>query len=265
VDERLKGRTLRSGGALTDVAPTLLALLGIEVPEQMTGKSLLTVKPQKPSERIVFIILDGWGHSDDDYGNLIREANTPTMDRIILEYPSTNIAASGVAVGMPAGKVGNSEAGHLHIGAGRVILSSSSLIDKALQDGSFFRNPAMNEAMNIAINEGRPLHLLGIVSFYSSHGSVEHLYAILKAAKERGVQTAYHHALLGRRGERPEAGAAYIDDVEKFCEELGLGRVVTVMGRFWALDREENWDRVERAYRAIVDGVGVAVRDTGNP
>jgi 2,3-bisphosphoglycerate-independent phosphoglycerate mutase len=264
VDERLKGRTLRSGRALTDVAPTLLSILGIEAPEQMTGTSLLKGEPPEPTERIVFIILDGWGYSDDDYGNLIKVANTPTMDRIISEYPSTNIAASGVAVGMPEGKVGNSEAGHLHIGAGRVILSSSSLIDKAMEDGSFLKNPAMNEAMDIAMNEARPLHLLGIVSFYSSHGSVDHLYAILKAAKERGVTTVYHHALLGRRGERPEAGAAYIDDVERFCEKLGLGRVVTVMGRFWALDREENWDRVDKAYRAIVDGVGIAVKDTSN-
>jgi 2,3-bisphosphoglycerate-independent phosphoglycerate mutase len=102
--------------------------------------------------------------------------------------------------------------------------------------------------------------LLGIVSFYSSHGSVSHLYELLKMAKARGVTEVYHHGLLGRRGERPEAGARYIDDVEKFCEDIGLGRVVTVMGRFWALDREHNWDRVERAYRALTDGAGVEVR-----
>ena len=113
--------------------------------------------------------------------------------------------------------------------------------------------------MEIAKQENRPLHLLGIVSFYSSHGSVDHLYALLKMAKDRGVQVVFHHALLGRRGERPEAGARYIDDVEKFCKQLGLGQVVTVMGRFWALDREENWDRVEKAYRAMTEGKGVLV------
>jgi len=97
------------------------------------------------------------------------------------------------------------------------------------------------------------------VSFYSSHGSVEHLYSLLRMARDRGVPEVFHHALLGRRGERPEAGARYINDVEAFCEDLGLGRVVTVMGRFWALDREQNWDRVEKAYRALADGEGVEV------
>jgi 2,3-bisphosphoglycerate-independent phosphoglycerate mutase len=227
----------------------------------MTGSSLIVGENPEPAGRLLFVILDGWGHNDDDFGNMIKAANTPTMDRITAEYLSTTITASGEAVGMPAGKVGNSEAGHLHIGAGRVILSDSVRIDKALEDGSFFKNQAMNEAMDIAINEGRPLHLVGIVSFYSSHGSVDHLYAILQAAKERQVKTVYHHALLGRRGERPEAGARYIDDVEAYCDKIGIGRVVTVMGRFWALDREENWDRIERAYRAIIDGVGVPVED----
>jgi 2,3-bisphosphoglycerate-independent phosphoglycerate mutase len=261
VDDKLKKRSLQSGGSLTDIAPTVLLLSGIDIPEEMTGSALILGEPPEPAERLILIILDGWGYNNDSYGNLIKAANTPTMDRITAEYPCVNITASGEAVGMPSGKVGNSEAGHLHIGAGRIVLSDTSRIDKALEDGSFFGNLAMNEAMDIAINEERPLHILGIVSFYSSHGSVDHLYAILRAAKERRVKIAYHHALLGRRGERPEAGARYIDDVERFCGEIGLGRVVTVMGRFWALDREENWDRVEKAYRAIADGIGVAVED----
>ena len=261
VDDRLKKRSLQSGGSLIDIAPTVLVLAGIDRPEEMTGSCLIMGELPEPAERLILIILDGWGYNNDSYGNLIKAANTPTMDRITAEYPCATIAASGEAVGMPSGKVGNSEAGHLHIGAGRIILSDASRIDKALEDNSFFSNPAMNEAMDIAINEERPLHILGIVSFYSSHGSVDHLYAIMRTAKKRGVRIVYHHALLGRRGERPEAGARYINDVEKFCREIGLGRVVTVMGRFWALDREENWDRIEKAYRAIADGIGIAVED----
>ncbi len=261
VDEGMRGKRLIGGQSLTDVAPTLLTLMGVKVPEQMTGKSMVGPDDFGRRGRLVFIIMDGWGHNEDDFGNVIKKANTPVMDGLVAAYPFTTLAASGEAVGMPQGKVGNSESGHLHIGAGRVIQSDRIMIDEAISSGSFAKNEAFLRAMKTARDEGRPLHLLGIVSFYSSHGSVKHLYELLKMAKDAGVKEVYHHALLGRRGERPEAGARYIDDVEKFCEELGLGRVVTVMGRFWALDREENWDRVEKAYRAMVDGVGVEVAD----
>lgn len=260
--DKWKGLKLRDGGALTDVAPTLLKLIGMDPPPEMTGKSLFK-EPDKAAacDRIMLVIMDGWGHNPDPYGNLILEADTPVMDSISGEYPFTTLSASGEEVGMPKGKVGNSESGHLHIGAGRVVPSDRIRIDTAIKDGSYRTNTAFIEAMEKARDEGRPLHLLGIVSFYSSHGSVDHLYELLRMAKDIGVTEVFHHALLGRRGERPEAGARYIDDVEKFCEDLGLGRVVTVMGRFWALDREENWDRVEKAYRAIADGQGVEVPD----
>lgn len=260
VDDSLRRLKLREGGDLTDVAPTLLGLLGMGAPPEMTGKSLL-VQPDsiRFPPRILLIILDGWGQREEEFGNLIQKARTPVMDRLRDEYPATTLAASGEAVGMPAGKVGNSEAGHLHLGAGRRLLSDRARIDSAIADGGFFRNPAFLWTMSIAKQEDRPLHLLGIVSFYSSHGSVDHLYALLTMAREQGVKVVYHHGLLGRRGERPEAGARYIDDVEKFCEKISLGRVVTVMGRFWALDREHNWPRVEKAYRALTVGEGRGV------
>jgi len=261
VDHDARDLRLRDGGSLIDVAPTILPMMGLEVPPQMTGESLLAPgTSSKVYDRLILIIMDGWGHREEEYGNVINKADTPVMDAIMRDYPSTTLAASGEAVGMPAGKVGNSESGHLHLGAGRVIASDRIRIDRAIEDGSFRVNPAFTEAMDRAREEARPLHLLGIVSFYSSHGSVDHLYELLRMAKERGVKQACIHALLGRRGERPEAGARYIDDVEGFCEGLGLGRVVTVMGRFWALDREDNWDRVEKAYRALVDGQGVPVK-----
>ncbi len=262
VDENNKGAGLKQG-ALTDVAPTILHMLGLEKPEEMTGEALFESHTSRnEAERLLFIIMDGWGYNGDSYGNLIMKARTPVMDAICGSYPFTTLAASGEAVGMPQGKVGNSESGHLHIGAGRRVPSDRIRIDAAIKDGSFQENPAFMKAMQAAAKEKRPLHLLGIVSFYSSHGSVDHLCELLKMAKSAGVPGVYVHSLLGRRGERPEAGARYIDDVESFCEELGLGRVVTVMGRFWALDREDNWDRVEKAFRALADGQGIKVVDS---
>ncbi|MFH1279179.1 MAG: alkaline phosphatase family protein [Candidatus Eisenbacteria bacterium] len=257
-DGKADGIRAREGGALTDVAPTALALLGVEKPAEMTGRSLLEGLPEG-KRRAILVITDGWGHSDDLEGNLIAEASTPNMDRLRSTCPNTLIAASGEAVGLPAGTVGNSEAGHLHIGAGRTIYSDRLRIDRAIKDGSYRKNEAFLWAMDDAARNGKALHLLGIVSFFSSHGSLDHLLELLDAAKERGVEKVYVHSLLGRRGERPEAGAAYIQQVDDKCGELGLGRVCSVTGRFWALDREENWDRVEKAYRAIAFGDGLPI------
>jgi len=164
---------------------------------------------------------------------------------------------------MPSGTVGNSESGHLHLGCGRKIYADRYRIDKSLKDGLFDTNEAFLWAIDQAVREKKPLHLLGIVSFYSSHGSLDHLFGLMEAAKKRGVEKLYLHALLGRRGERPEAGARYISDVDKKCKELGLGEVATVIGRFWALDREENWDRIEKTYRALVNGEGRSGPDLG--
>jgi 2,3-bisphosphoglycerate-independent phosphoglycerate mutase len=253
---------LRSEGELGDVAPTILNLLGIKIPASMTGKNLcMNVSPSSPGKRVLFIIADGWGYNPERYGNLIAQARTPVMDRLMREYPNTLLKASGEAVGLPGGTVGNSEAGHLHLGAGRRIFSDRLRIDKAISSGSFFKNSAFLWAMQIARTEGLPLHLLGIVSFYSSHGSLDHLFALMRMAKQERVGELYIHALLGRRGERPESGARYTAKVEEECQRLGLGKVVTVMGRYFALDREQNWDRVKVAYRALVDGIGVHARE----
>lgn len=243
-------------GGLINIAPTLLDLLRIEKPQAMTGESLLREKSDPPAgnRKILLLILDGWGMREEKRGNLIARANTPHFDRLWGRYPHTLLKASGEAVGMPEGTVGNSEAGHLHIGAGRLILLDRVKIDKAVADGSFFRNPAFLWAMESAKQEGKTLHLLGIVSHYSSHGTIRHLFALLEMARRQGMKNVYVHSLIGRRGERPESGAIYVAKVEEKCAELGLGKVVTVMGRFWALDREENWDRIEKTYRALVEG-----------
>jgi 2,3-bisphosphoglycerate-independent phosphoglycerate mutase len=252
---------LREHGELSDVAPTLLELLGLNKPVEMTGHSLIETSTYKNGEfeKLLFLILDGWGMNKDSFGNMIDEAHTPNFDTIWAQFPHSTLEASGEAVGMPANTVGNSEAGHLHLGAGRRILLDRIRIDKSIEDESFFNNPAFRWVMQSAKDKNRALHLLGIVSFYSSHGTIDHLFALLQMAKDLGVREVYVHSLIGRRGERPESGSIYVDNVEKKCQSLSTGKVVTVMGRFWALDREENWDRLEKAYRALVFGEGTPV------
>ncbi len=258
-DPALRGVELADGESLTDVAPTLLHLLDLPQPREMTGHDLLPLSVPRRRRRVLLVIADGWGIRDDDYGNMIMEAETPAMDGLLRNYPSTRLQAAGKAVGMPSGTVGNSESGHTHIGAGRRILADRVRVNEAIEDGSFFENEAFLGAMRGAKADGTALHLLGIVSFYSSHGSVEHLNALLEMARRQEMPQVYHHAMLGRRGERVGSGAHYIEGVEKEMARLGVGAEVSVIGRFWSLDREENWDRIEKTYRWLVEGVGEPV------
>ncbi len=265
------GLQLPEGGSLVNVAPTALDLLGLPIPEVMTGTTMLpdgfadTMLGDR-DRRVLVLIVDGFGIGDQNAEpgwNLIKDARTPVMDGLMKDYPWVQVAAHGRAVGLPKGTVGNSESGHLHIGAGRVVYSDRLRIEADLETGDFGRNPAFCAMMDGAKKDGTALHLLGIVSFFSSHGSLDHLYALMETAKDRGVQEVYIHGLLGRRGERPEAGARYVGDMEKKAKELGLGKVATVIGRHWALDREENWDRIEKTYRALVHGDGMRVPANG--
>ncbi len=256
-----KDLKLASAGELTDIAPTILTLLGLAVPSVMTGRCLAEKQGGRPGveKRLLLIILDGWGHNDSVAGNLIARARTPVMDELLKRHPWTTLDASGTAVGLPEGTVGNSEAGHLHIGAGRRIYSDRLKIDEAIGKGGFFSNPAFTDVMSAAKKRDTALHLMGIVSFFSSHGSIEHLFALMEMAKRQGVKDLYIHGMLGRRGELPESGARYIRQVEEKCQSLGLGRVVSVIGRYWSMDREENWDRIEKTYRMLVYGDGEKV------
>lgn len=253
---------LRPRGELADVAPTVLQLLRLPIPAAMTGRSLLARYPDGWLDRkrkVLLVIADGWGWCEEAYGNLIAQAYTPVMDALVRQAPFALLEAAGPAVGMPEGAVGNSEAGHLHLGTGRRIPADRVRINETLRDGSFDRNEAFLWAMRSAKREGKRLHLLGIVSFYSSHGSVDHLLALMRLARKEGVPELYIHAMLGRRGEQPESGANYIALVEEEAAKLGLGQVVSVIGRFWSLDREGNWDRVAKAYRQLVYGEGFPV------
>jgi 2,3-bisphosphoglycerate-independent phosphoglycerate mutase len=268
------GATLRSGGELADVAPTVLSLLGLPIPAAMTGRSLIESAAGSSSAgnvrrvaapRVLLLILDGWGWSDESRGNLIAKAHPPRMNTLMRQWPYTTLRAAGEAVGLPADAVGNSEAGHLHIGAGRRIYSDRVKIDRAIADGSFFQNEAFLAAIRTARDRGTALHLMGIVSFFSSHGSINHLFALMDLARRECLGDLFIHAMLGRRGEIPESGAHYVGSIEEKAHEVGLGRVVSVIGRYWSMDREENWDRVEKTYRMLVYGEGTPCPDTEIP
>jgi 2,3-bisphosphoglycerate-independent phosphoglycerate mutase len=252
---------LRPGGELADFAPTVLEIMGLPRPEAMTGRSLLVEAPPFSNRRVLVLLLDGWGYREESYGNLITQAKTPVMDSLRVKYPFTSLRASGEAVGLPEGTVGNSEVGHLHIGAGRRVDSDRLRIDRAIRDGSFFENEAFLWAMRAAGRERKNLHLLGILSFFSSHGSVEHLRALLRLAAREKAERLYLHAMLGRRGERKESGHRYLEMIEKETGDLGCGKVASVIGRFWSLDREENWDRIEKTYRMLLYGEGIPVKE----
>jgi 2,3-bisphosphoglycerate-independent phosphoglycerate mutase len=260
-DSLLKGIKLKEKGELTDVTPTIFNILGLEKPGIMTGKSLLAKNPYEghARNRLLLLILDGWGINDETKGNLIKKAGTPSMDSLVNNFPNIRLDASGEAVGMPSGSVGNSEVGHLHLGAGRRIPSDRLRIDNAIKDRSYFENSVLLEAIRGAKSSNHNLHLLGIVSFYSSHGSIEHLKALLRMTKSEGFEKIYIHSILGRRGEHAQSGERYIDEIEQFTKKLNLGEVVTVIGRHWVLDREENWDRIEKAYKSLVYGEGKKV------
>jgi 2,3-bisphosphoglycerate-independent phosphoglycerate mutase len=251
------GVELRQGGSLIDVAPTMLALLGLPRPSEMTGRDLVVPGARRlQSSRALLLICDGWGVAAPGPGNLISQARTPVMDALSSRGAATILDAAGVAVGLPPGTVGNSEAGHLHLGAARVVQSDRVRIQKAIEDGEFFDNPALCWAAGRANASGARLHLMGIVSFFSSHGSLEHLFALLELARRAGGPEVFVHGFLGRRGEKPGSGADHLARVEDEAARLGVGRLVSVIGRRWALDREQNWDRIEKTYRLLVDGAG---------
>jgi len=255
---------LREKGRLTDIAPTVLHLLDLPRPAVMTGRTLIE-GPVPPAgaqgRRILLLILDGWGHRETLRGNLIAMAKTPVMDDLERTGGLSVLEAAGEAVGLPPGTVGNSEAGHLHIGSGRIIPSDRMRIKRSLEDGSFFRRPAFLKALHEARDGGKALHLMGIVSFFSSHGSMDYLHALLDLAEREGPDRVFIHAMLGRRGERQESGSEYVETVERRCLEKSPGKLVSVIGRYWSMDREENWDRIEKTYRMLVFGEGTRIRD----
>lgn len=206
---------------------------------------------------VVLCIMDGFGHNPSDYGNAIKAANTPRLDEFMKNDPMTYIGASGMDVGLPDGQMGNSEVGHTNIGAGRVVYQELTRITKAITDGDFFKNPAFMCAVENCKKYGTALHLIGLLSDGGVHSHNTHLYALLELAKRNGIKDVYVHCLLDGRDVPPASGVEYIKELEDKMSEIGVGKIATLMGRFYAMDRDNMWDRVGMAYRAMVNGEGV--------
>ena len=206
----------------------------------------------------VLMILDGYGLNDRVEGNAIKQANTPVMDKLMAEYPYVKGLASGMAVGLPEGQMGNSEVGHLNMGAGRIVYQELTRITKEIQDGDFFKNEALLHAVKNAKENGSALHLFGLLSDGGVHSHITHLFGLLELAKKEGLEKVYVHCFLDGRDTPPQSGKGYVQELTDKLAELGVGKIATVMGRYYAMDRDNRWDRVERAYNAITKGLGVS-------
>ena len=207
------------------------------------------------------IVLDGFGVSKQKKGNAIRAAKTPVLDRLRSEYAHTTLAASGADVGLPDGLPGNAEAGLLNIEAGRIVPQELPRVSRAIEDGTFFANPVLCAAVDACLEHGTSLHLMGLLSDGGTHASMDHLYALLKLAAVRGLRRVYIHGFLDGYDVRPGTGRSYVAQAQQWCAELGVGKIATLMGRSYAMDRDENWERVEEAYDALVYGDGAAGSD----
>ena len=204
----------------------------------------------------VLLILDGYGERKEKDGNAIALANTPVMDKLKKEFPYVEGQASGLFVGLPDGQMGNSEVGHMNMGAGRIVYQELTRITKAIEDGDFFENKALKEAVEHCKKENTALHFMGLVSSGGVHSHIEHIYGLLELAKRAGLKKVYLHAFLDGRDTPPDSGKSFLMEVEKKMQELGVGEIATISGRYYAMDRDKNYDRVEKAYRAMVDGTG---------
>ena len=200
------------------------------------------------------IIMDGFGLRAETAGNAIANAKKPHLDRLFAENPGCKLSASGLDVGLPEGQMGNSEVGHTNIGAGRVVFQDLPRITKSIADGDFFTNPAYCHAMDACKENGTSLHLMGLLSDGGVHSHLSHLFALLKMAKERGLEKVYIHAFLDGRDVSPTSGVDFVSETVEKCREIGVGKIATVMGRYYAMDRDKRWDRVEQAYDAMVYG-----------
>ena len=205
---------------------------------------------------VVLVVLDGWGIGREEPGNAVLAAATPTMDRLRARYPHATLRCSGEDVGLPAGQMGNSEVGHLNLGAGFVVYQWLTRLDKAIADGGFAANPTLLAAADRAREGGGTLHLLGLVSDGGVHSHLRHLEALLRLARDRGLDRVAVHAFTDGRDTAPDGGLAYVASLERTMAELGVGRIATLSGRYFAMDRDNRWERTARAYGALVHGLG---------
>ncbi|MCI8407830.1 MAG: 2,3-bisphosphoglycerate-independent phosphoglycerate mutase [Lachnospiraceae bacterium] len=209
----------------------------------------------------VLMILDGYGLNDEKRANAILEGKTPVMDKLMAECPFVKGYASGMAVGLPDGQMGNSEVGHLNMGAGRIVYQELTRITKEIEDGEFFKNEALLKAVANCKENNSDLHLFGLLSDGGVHSHITHMYGILELAKKEGIENVYLHAFLDGRDTAPTSGKGFVEDAQNKMKEIGVGKIATVMGRYYVMDRDNRWDRVEKAYKAIVEGTGETAVD----
>ena len=205
---------------------------------------------------IALIIMDGYGLNPDTKGNAIAQANTPYLDSYFAKYPNSQLLASGLSVGLPDGQMGNSEVGHTNIGAGRVVYQMLVKITKDIEDGVFFENEALKNAMKSAKDNGKALHLMGLLSDGGVHSHQKHLVGLLEMANKMGLEKVYVHTFHDGRDVPPTSGADFMSELVSDIERIGTGKIATISGRYYAMDRDNAWDRVEKAYNAIVMGEG---------
>lgn len=243
-------------GKLADVAPTILSALAIKCPPLMEGTTLAPGYKWGGIRRVLLVILDGWGIGKAGGTNPIVLAQTPVWDEILCRYPSCLLQASGESVGLQQGKSGNSEAGHMNIGAGRIVLQDDMRLDLAMKDGSFFTNETLLHTIELVKQRRAKLHLLALLSDKSSHGTVDYPLALIKMCKTQGVENVYIHIIFDGRSTEPGSAPALLEKLERQIVEIGVGQVVSGIGRGIALDRDGNYDKIKRAYDALVFGVG---------
>ncbi|MFC4077517.1 2,3-bisphosphoglycerate-independent phosphoglycerate mutase [Salinithrix halophila] len=205
---------------------------------------------------VALIILDGFALRDEEHGNAIAQANKPNFDRLWSQYPHTTLGAAGHAVGLPEGQMGNSEVGHLNIGAGRVVYQDLTRVTQSIKDGSFFKNDALLGAVENVKKKDSRLHLMGLLSDGGVHSHINHLFALLDLAKKNGVKEVFVHAFLDGRDVPPDSGIGYLEQLERKIKETGIGTLASIHGRYYAMDRDKRWDRIEKSYRAMVDATG---------
>ena len=206
---------------------------------------------------VVLMVLDGYGLNDKVEGNAVAQANTPVMDSLMKEYPFVHGNASGMAVGLPEGQMGNSEVGHMNMGAGRIVYQELTRITKEIQDGDFFKNEALLKAIDNCKKNNSALHLMGLLSDGGVHSHITHLYGLLELAKQQGLEKVYVHCFLDGRDTPPASGKSYAEQLNEEMKKIGVGRIASVMGRYYAMDRDNNYDRVQLAYDAMTEGKGL--------
>lgn len=218
--------------------------------------SMIAPQSYKGPRPVVLLVLDGWGIGPDYPGNAIKQAKTPNINRFWLSYPHTQLEASGQAVGLPQGEDGNTETGHLNIGAGHIVYQDLPRINMAIADGGFFTNSAFINAANHVKQYNSTLHLMGLIGSGGVHSNIEHLYALLNFCKQQNLTKVYIHGFTDGRDSPPTSGLSYVQQVMEHCQQLGVGEIASLMGRYFAMDRDKRWERIEKAYNALTLGDG---------